>query len=334
MLIFIDESGTFTSVSGPTGVSLVGALIIPEGSIAKIEKKYDAIRKNLPTENGEVKGRLLSEAEVDRVVTLLKRNEVLFEVVGIDMAAHSRSGIEVHKKGQENGITVNLTAAFHPNAQKGLWELRRRLERMPHQLYIQSVLMFELIPMVVEHATLYFSQRRPETLGHFKWVVDGKDKGRVTDWENWWSLTVMPMTQSRSLREPMGQFVDGDYTYFQRFEMAIPEYLWPHLKNPRQRVGLDIKKILTESFRFSSKPEPGLEMVDILTNATRRALAGRLGIKGWKYIRQLMIHRKKHYVRLISLAASPKGHRYPYMHVLHQFSRGGKSMLAPRFQSR
>ena len=299
----------------------------------KIERKYNAIRNNFPAENGEVKGRLLSEAEVDSVVTLLKKNEAIFEVVGIDMAAHSPSGIEGHKKGQENGITVNLTTDFHPNANEAIWRLRRRLERMPHQLYIQSVTTFELIPMAIEHATIYFSQRRPETLGLFQWVIDGKDKNRVTDWENWWSSTVMPITQSRSLRQPMNHFVDGDYTYFQRFEMTVPEYLWPHINNPRERIGLDIKKILTESFRFSSDSEPGLEMVDILTNATRRALMGNLGIQGWANIRQLMIHRKKHYIRLISLENAPKGHRYPYMQVLRHFSRGGKNMLAPRFLS-
>lgn len=327
MLIFIDESGLFTHASSSAGIALVGALIIPEGRIEKVLKKYSAIRARLPMQNGEVKGRILSEAEVDRVVTMLAKNEALFEVIAIDMAVHSHEGIEAHKKAQENGITINLTADFHPNIQEQTWNLRHRLERMPHQLYIQSISTFELIATVIKFSTLYFSQRQPETLGQFQWVIDGKDKGRVTDWEDWWSFTVMPATQSRSFRNPISQLVEGDYSYFQRFEMAIPEHLWPHLKNPAARIGLDAKKIMTENFRFSSDPEPGLEMVDILTNATRRALVGNLGKEGWANIPRLMIHRNNHYIQFIHLADTPKDHHYPYMNVLNHFSQGGKEIL-------
>ena len=88
-------------------------------------------------------------------------------------------------------------------------------------------------------------------------------------------------------------------TLIQRFKAAIPEHLRPHLKNPAARSGLDAKKIMTENFRFSSDPEPGpgLEMVDILTNATRRALVGNLGKEGWANIPRLMIHRNNHYIQ-------------------------------------
>jgi hypothetical protein len=73
-------------------------------------------------------------------------------------------------------------------------------------------------------------------------------------------------------------------------------------------------------------------MADILTNATRRALTGRLGPDGWKNIPRLMIHRPDHYIQLIALMQTdPKQTKYPYMRVLEYFSHGGKKMLAPRF---
>jgi hypothetical protein len=37
---------------------------------------------------------------------------------------------------------------------------------------------------------------------------------------------------------------------------------------------MNLGLVLSESLRFSKEPEPGLELVDILTNATRRALRG------------------------------------------------------------
>jgi hypothetical protein len=178
---------------------------------------------------------------------------------------------------------------------------------------------------------VYYSQRQPKALGSFQWVIDAKDRDRITDWESWWSFVVMPAIQSKSFRNPIGQLVDADYSHFERFETEIPEYLHPHLKNPKERSGLDARKILTEQFRFSSNVEPGLEMVDILTNATRRALTGRLRHEGWKNIPRLMIHRDRHYINLISLQEEPAGHRYPFAKALRYFSRGGKSILAPRF---
>ena len=334
MWVFIDESGTFASSPGTSSVSLVGALVIAGGRKARIEEKYSALRRKLPTEGGEVKGRLLSEAQIDQVVTLLRKNEVLFEVVAIDLAMHSAEGIGAHKKNQEEGITVHLTPEFHPSVREGLWDLRRRLEQMPHQLYVQSVVVNDLVQTAIQHATLYFCQRRPEELGQFHWVIDGKDKDRKTDWEDWWSSTIMPFLQSRSLREPFSRVQGGDYSFFERFETPIPDHLRPHIKDSSKKSGMiSLNKILTESFRFSSNPEPSLELVDILANATRRALAGRLGIQGWGNIRTLMIHRRDHYIKLVSLEDVPKGIKFAYGPVLRHFSRGGKDMIAPRFRN-
>jgi hypothetical protein len=75
MHIFIDESGTFTRGQSAEAVSVVGALIVPEVRLARIEEKYAALRPNLPKEKDEVKGRLLDEGEIARVVAMLLRYE-------------------------------------------------------------------------------------------------------------------------------------------------------------------------------------------------------------------------------------------------------------------
>lgn len=53
----------------------------------------------------------------------------------------------------------------------------------------------------------------------------------------------------------------GDYSHFERFRMEIPEYMKPHIPpNPRRRGSNetnDLRKIITESFRFSSNRSPG-----------------------------------------------------------------------------
>jgi hypothetical protein len=105
-----------------------------------------------------------------------------------------------------------------------------------------------------------------------------------------------------------------------------------HLKDKSGEVGTDIGKILSESFRFSSKPEYGLELVDILTNATRRALNGNLTKSGWGNIPRLMIHEGRHYIRMLALMKrEPPDAPYPYMPVLRDFTKVGRNMLLPHY---
>ncbi len=335
MHIFIDESGTFAISSGRHSVSVVGGLVVPDQQLVKIEKKYAELRPQLLNSSEEVKGRLLSERALASVVTMLRRYDVLFEVTAIDMGIHDAAGVSEHKKAQEEAITRHLTDTHHPNMRAGVMRLRKRLERMPLQLYIQSVVTFDLIPRVITHGALYYSQRRPQELGAFHWVADAKDKRRITEWEGWWSFVVMPMLQSKSLREPMAMFVEGDCSHFGRFSSEIPAYLRPYFRNARgTNVATDVKKLMTESFRFSCEPEPGIELVDILVNGTRRAVMGNLRIEGWRRIPELMIHRKHHYIHMVSLLRSDPSVSCPYMPVLEHFSRCGRNMLAPRFARR
>ena len=67
--IFIDEAGTFTGAQNQHNIFVVGALIIPDGHLAKVEKKYRVLSSDLPQEQGEVKGRLLSERPADQILS-------------------------------------------------------------------------------------------------------------------------------------------------------------------------------------------------------------------------------------------------------------------------
>ena len=72
--------------------------------------------------------------------------------------------------------------------------------------------------------------------------------------------------------------------------------------------------------------------MDIVVNAVRRAMIGNLQIEGWGGIPALMVHRRSHYIRLKSLhPPRPKLPKLGYEHVLHHFTKGGRSMIAPRF---
>src|SRR5262245_25974319 len=127
-------------------------------------------------------------------------------------------------------------------------------KRWPRSCTVQSVSTFELVANVIETATLYYCQRIPKELAAFHWVIDGKGKGSTTDWESWWSMVVMPAIQDRSLKKPMAMLEVGDYSHFHRFEMDIPEYMRLHIPpslRRRNHKTTDLRKLITESFRFS-----------------------------------------------------------------------------------
>lgn len=330
MHIFIDESGTFSS-PGKAAVSAVGALVVPDRRLPYLIKRYARLRPSLPQEKGEVKGRLLSEEQVGQVVSLVKDKGAFFEVVTTDMSLNTEEVVATHQRGQAHGITANLTEEHHPTVIAASRGLREELEAMAPQLYVQSVLTFELISNVLRYATLYYAQRMPRELEFFRWVIDAKDVLQVTPWEKWWSFVVMPILQSKFLEEPMWHLSEGaDYSHFdKKFSTELDEY-HKSLKPDRDTdKGTDLKRIMTESFRFSSQAEPGLELVDILTNAIRRGMMGNLEHSGWKDIPSLMLHRKHHYIHLLTLGMenNAASRVFPYAAMLQHFRNGGLSIL-------
>jgi hypothetical protein len=91
---------------------------------------------------------------------------------------------------------------------------------------------------------------------------------------------------------------------------------------------MNLGLVLSESLRFSTDPEPGLELVDILTNATRRALRGNLQPEGWREIPTIIVNRKPHNIHLLSLDdAIPETAKLPYGRVVKAFDIAAKSML-------
>ncbi len=84
-------------------------------------RQFRRLRRSFPKEGGQVKGRLLNEEQVTRVVTLLRQTGSLLFVELIELGLHSVAGLERHRAGSAEGMLINLTDAHHPN----LWaELR------------------------------------------------------------------------------------------------------------------------------------------------------------------------------------------------------------------
>lgn len=99
---------------------------------------------------------------------------------------------------------------------------------------------------------------------------------------------------------------------------------FPRLKG---ETGLSLNDAFRE-IEFSSQPLPGLEVVDVLTNALRRALTDRLRERGWEGLSGLMIHRRgATYVHPVGFGENERPVTPPADKVFRKLGTGGRSML-------
>ncbi|GGO16749.1 hypothetical protein GCM10007972_26150 [Iodidimonas muriae] len=128
----------------------------------------------------------------------------------------------------------------------------------------------------------------------------------------------------------------GDYRHFQRFILAeLPTYLQGIAPSVDRTygAGINLQLMYGENFRFSSEPEPGLELVDIVTNALRRGLVGNLGEEGWPPLRGLMIHRSDVYVNPVGLfQGADRKVATALLPAMNKFREGGRIMATSSLQ--
>ena len=337
MHIFIDESGTFSGVgANAPAVSTLGALILASHRLPKLFKNFEKIRANLPKRKGEVKGSLLNEVQIATVVELLRKNGAIFCASMIDLAGHTIEDIANHRDRRIAGLELNLTDGHTQELRDSIASLQQRMTGFSDQLYVQGVVMIELLYRIMQDMIVYHCQRFPKELAEFHWVVDAKDPAVVTDWEDWWSNTLVIWLQAMSIEKPGVMLPGGDYRHFQRFILAeLPAYLRDAVPpgDRTQGAGIDLQLMYRESFRFSSDPELGLELVDIVTNALRRGLVGNLGQAGWIPLRGLMIHRSEVYVTPVGLVKDDSLTLAPaLLPAMNKFRTGGRNMSTPNLQ--
>ncbi|WPO39794.1 hypothetical protein [Tardiphaga sp. 42S5] len=322
MRVFIDESGSFSNFQAGS-ISVVGALVIPDVMMDNLAKKYAKLRASLPQDKGEVKGRLLTEKQVDKVVMLLVRNEALFEITALDFGLHQEDAVLGYQKKLGEQMLAKVKN-FREDVQLEVQAASEYILKQPVNLFLQALATFDVLHHVISRATTFFAQRKPYELSSFSWIIDGKEPAKVTKWEEWWAHYAQGALASMSKRRPAGILPEGfhaDYSFYSKFN-AVDE--------SGQGTSL---RLLLKDIQFCSDVQYGLEFVDILTNAVRRALVGNLKSEGWQNIHRLMIHDNNGpYISFVLIQeAGDVVHDAAYAKVVNEgFSKNGRPMLTKR----
>ena len=248
MHIFIDEAGSFIP---DTGWAVVCSLAIPHKEVGPAQREITKLTRDWPRTGGELKGAMLGPSQLEALVEVLFRHDALMHARAIDVSLEDIARVDEHKARQCDNMTKHLTPEHHPVLVRQVWELRRILAGMSRQLYIQFVMMTELVRAAVEESALYFAQRRPRELAKFEWTIDAKDPRRITNQEKWWRQTLAPFLMSASRREPFA-FVDDpgfNYKHFDR-SFSTKTEMWLPDHPPEMLEGIDIRKLVTEQMAF------------------------------------------------------------------------------------
>ena len=340
MKVFIDETGNFTPQSG---WSAVCALSLPHRELGRAQRAISFATRSWPRVNGELKGGTLDNEHLTCLVDILYRHDAILHVTTMEVAFEDQATLAEHQRRQCEGITMYLVPTHHPEFRASVWALRAVLERMPQQLYIQYVLMGDLVTTTLEEVAMYFAQRRPRELAEFKWCVDAKDPLKETTQERWWRDTLGPLLESRSRREPLrfGEGPEFDYRYFNKSFQFEKEMWFPD--RPREVLkGVDIKAVLANNLEFStSHSEVLLQAVDIIASFTRRLLNGRGTEATARALGRLQILKRRsdgrlQNLRVMSFTRQGKGSHIEddTAQLINMMASTGRSMLKPSARRR
>lgn len=339
MHIFVDETGIFANPSKKdVSVSAVGALCIPSRRLDSVYEKFARLKAKWGVTKGEIKGSKLNESQVRDTLHLLSKHDARTKLLLIDLGLHNDSDLEAHRTWQAEGLTAKLTQEHTASLRAELEEARARLAKLSLPLYVQLILITELVAEALQNFSLWHAVRDGRELDALHWVVDPKGRERV-EYEKLWRLLVLGLVQSRSLTKPLITMDGGDYSHFQRYIKELPERPnWlpgsrPDTSGPFRYP--DPRLLLEDLTYPQSEESPGLQLVDIVVTTFRRALAGTLQAAGWESLSKLLIAETAGTIRLLGLFADGKEHRAKrsYQDILLWLHTNASSMLPPRLYS-
>lgn len=311
MDIYIDESGLFIPPEvGKQAISLIGALIVPNVCKRDFFKMFKALKRTYGYDGKEIKGKFLDDEKIKNTLYLLKNFPVIYEFVVTDLAYQEKAELEKHKELQVKILRESITDKFTEDATNYMNGLADRIENLSLQLYLQMQALIELMDKVIRRATLYYCQRFPIELSQFNFFIDAKDK-EITSYEKIWVDVYQHFIMTKGFKKPLEILPLGDYSYFKQYEIKKelwPSYLWEHY-GIESADSYDINAIYQNVKIVQSHEVKGLQAVDILVNATKRSLEGKLNTNTVRFLRKVLLQQKKNTLPVISYSDNPQMHK-------------------------
>jgi hypothetical protein len=336
--IFIDETGSFVvPPGGGTSFCGIGGLVIPDASYDLFSREFLKISRRWPKKDGEIKGSLLQADHILTLAKLANRLGLIYFFSGADMSFIKDTDTAAHRGEQAKALLSTLTPEHNPNLIRQVHEVSEKLNRMPPQLYVQFVLLTELVSTIIRTMSVYYSITWPRELGSFSWTIDAKDRGK-TEAERLWELLGGLIIQSKFQQSPPYAIKGSDNSDFEAAylneDQNWPDYI-PRPQSSPSSVGghvINLKKLMCKSLSFTdSKSSLGLQAVDVITNAMRRTFHGEFSLQFSNELGKLLVTIPMgSFSPVVHMSAEMDGEPIdaPYAEILRRFKQAAERKFA------
>lgn len=317
MDISIDESGSFAlAEKNADAWCVVAAYMSPETEKRKYTKLLDQLkRKQGKSKLDELKLHEVSESNYFWFLEKLGELKGVLFAVATDSYLNSKDFVAKHQFHQAKAIGDNIDRMKYDGGKEAVKLLKRQLEGLPHQLYVQLTCQIQLMVAVVNRGICYFVQRHPNSLSTFRWRIDQKEPSKKTDFEDAFEKFSPALLQTFSIEEPSPALDWCDYRPMRDFMLEkgeLPGYIvkeFPFLKGEQ---GLNIQKIIRKDIAFvDSESSANVQVVDLLVSGLRRILKSGFddNDKAARLLGRIMVQEQdnKPPIKLVSFGNSEEG---------------------------
>jgi hypothetical protein len=336
MNVYIDESGSFVNSPQLESWNVVAAVAVAESARSAMSEGLKQLRiasGGLPLH--EVKLKQVDETAYLDLLANLDREDILLFATATDAGLNTSQRVVQHQSMQVARIRENIPRMRYEGGFIGLKILADELEGLSGQLYVQLVCQVRLIDDLLRRSINYYAQRRPQTLGHFRWRIDQKNVNKPT-FEQAFEKIAPPLLQSRLIAQPFEAVRGFNYSFMKAYEFEdgkAPDYLQKEYGLP-EMDGFDLGKILRREMTFvDSQSSEGVQVADLLASGLRRLLRGqfqdnrRLAIALGKLM--LQNRRGEHPICLVALSDEEHSASTYVSKVVTQLASHSKPILTP-----
>ncbi|QYR19790.1 DUF3800 domain-containing protein [Paenibacillus sp. sptzw28] len=267
MKIFTDESGDF-SLTNTINPSLVASLICTEDIYEGIKRfMYSFEERN--SDGKETKGSHLTYEQRLKVCRFIKKNrtemKIGLTIVSpkmvsqdnlIDYRALQSETFERNKQWYLNHGGKHFLSHYDKLIKIALYQTR-----MSDEEFLQALLLVQQLHRVLTFFMVYFYEPKyRRCFKEFQFVFDRKLPGKLAGMEKYFQTYVMPFLDAQSKLGDKIPIVD----VWKKGHPFIDRYML-ELKDGKR--GIYLNKIFGDNCTFmDSKDEPGLRLVDIISN--------------------------------------------------------------------
>lgn len=271
MNIFIDESGNFIHSLNEKAWSVVGALAIPENSLAGAHLLLKEFKENAGASSSEeAKNRSTYEdGSIKKLASSLGRINCSLYCIAFYGGPDSESDVDALKKQK-----IEALRAGNKNSSIEAIQLTEKtikiIEKLSPQLYFQAIAHISLIEQFISKGITHYALHAPEALSNFIWRIDRKNKQKKMPFEEIIEAMVTGSIQEQSRKEPSPRVVGRNYSYVDKYLIPVSEDS-PVPKN--SPYGWDLIRIVHEDYKLeNSEDSEGIQLADILVSSVRRCL--------------------------------------------------------------